>query len=146
MMVIPTLSVARLQDQHAISRHDQAKKQKNERLLMTYNFRQYLFEDIALTCPGKKVVAASKTVCTVVYVKNKFFSAIDQFTTVITTTGKASGREDCVPLSISAQNVNSLNISSSLENWELKVGAIKKLGTDIIFISDLRLKKKRDLI
>jgi hypothetical protein len=42
--------------------------------------------------------------------------------------------------------VNSLNISSSLENWELKVGTIKKLGTDVIFISDLRLKKKTDLI
>jgi hypothetical protein len=73
MTVVPTLSVTRLQDQHAISRHDQAKKQKNERVLMIYNFRQYLFEDIVLTCPERKFVAASKTVCTVVYVKNKIF-------------------------------------------------------------------------
>jgi hypothetical protein len=63
--------VTRQQDKHANSRHNQAKKQKNERVLMIYNFRQNLFEDICLTCPERKVVAASKTVCIVVYVKKK---------------------------------------------------------------------------
>jgi exonuclease III len=74
--------------------------------------------------------------------KTNLLTAINQSTTVLSSTGEASRREGSVPLSISAQNVNSLNISSSLENWELKVGAIKKLGTAIIFISDPRLKKK----
>jgi exonuclease III len=56
--------------------------------------------------------------------------------------GAANNYDNMVPLSISAQNVNSLNISSSLENWELKVGAIKNMHSDIIFLSDLRLKRK----
>jgi hypothetical protein len=56
--------------------------------------------------------------------------------------GAANNYDDTVPLSISAQNVNSLNISSSQENWELKVGAIKNIHSDIIFLSDLRLKRK----
>jgi exonuclease III len=30
-----------------------------------------------------------------------------------------------------------------LENWELKVTAIKKIGTDVIFLSDLRLNNKQ---
>jgi exonuclease III len=46
-------------------------------------------------------------------------------------------------LSFAIQNCNSLNISSSIENWELKVTAIKKIGTDVIFLSDLRLKNKQ---
>jgi hypothetical protein len=29
-----------------------------------------------------------------------------------------------------------------MENWELKVNAIKHLGHDFIFLSDLRLKRK----
>jgi hypothetical protein len=74
MTVVPTLSISRQQDQHAFSRHDQAKKQKNERVLMICNFRQNLFEDIVLTCPERKFVATSNTVCTVVYVKKNFFS------------------------------------------------------------------------
>jgi hypothetical protein len=61
---------------------------------------------------------------------------------VILTAGAADSHDVGVPLSISAQNVNSLNISSSLENWELKVGAIKNIRSDVIFLSDLRLKRK----
>jgi exonuclease III len=50
-----------------------------------------------------------------------------------------------VNLSIASQNCNSLNITSSLENWELKVNAILSLQTDIILLSDLRLKRKDGL-
>jgi hypothetical protein len=74
MTVVLTLSVSRQQVQYAFSRHDQAKNQKNERWLMICNFRQNLFEVITRTCPERKSVATSNTVCTVVYVKEKICS------------------------------------------------------------------------
>jgi exonuclease III len=43
---------------------------------------------------------------------------------------------------LGAQNVNSFNISSNLENWELKVKAVMNTNTNLIFLSDLRLKRK----
>jgi hypothetical protein len=52
------------------------------------------------------------------------------------------GRGAWPPLSIAAQNVNSLNISSSISNWELKVNTIMRTNADLILLSDLRLKCK----
>jgi response regulator of citrate/malate metabolism len=45
-------------------------------------------------------------------------------------------------LSIAAQNVNSLNISSSISDWELKVNTIMRINADLIFLLDLHLKRK----
>ena len=47
-----------------------------------------------------------------------------------------------INLSISSQNCNSINVSSSYKNMCMKIAAICKLGTDIIFLSDVRLGKK----
>jgi exonuclease III len=43
------------------------------------------------------------------------------------------------------QNANSLNISSSVENWEIKVRSIMQQNKDIVFLSDLRLIRKDGL-
>jgi exonuclease III len=46
---------------------------------------------------------------------------------------------------VAAQNCNSLNISSNVTNWELKVKAIQSLNADFILLSDTRLKTKDGL-
>ena len=42
-------------------------------------------------------------------------------------------------LSISVQNCNSLNLTTNVHSYELKLAAIKELNTDIIFLCDTRL-------
>ena len=43
------------------------------------------------------------------------------------------------PISFSSQNVNSLNLTGSKANLDVKISSIKNLNTDVIFISDTRL-------
>ena len=43
------------------------------------------------------------------------------------------------PISFSSQNVNSLNLTGSKANFDVKISSIKNLNTDVIFISDTRL-------
>jgi hypothetical protein len=57
----------------------------------------------------------------------------------------AGEAEGPINLSIAAQNSNSLNVTSNLENWELKIKGIVSLQTDIILLSDIRLKRKDGL-
>ena len=47
-----------------------------------------------------------------------------------------------INLSISSQNCNSINVSSSYKNMCMKIAAICKLGTEVILLSDVRLGKK----
>ena len=42
-------------------------------------------------------------------------------------------------LTVSIQNCNSLNLTTNIRSYELKIAAIKSLNTDIIFLSDTRL-------
>ena len=46
-----------------------------------------------------------------------------------------------INISVSSQNCNSLN-SSSVKNMQKKIMAVSKLGTDIIFLCDIRLGTK----
>jgi exonuclease III len=48
---------------------------------------------------------------------------------------------DCPQLTISAQNCNSLNVSTECDRQLAKLIAITDLRTDIIFLSDIRLNK-----
>jgi exonuclease III len=48
-------------------------------------------------------------------------------------------------LTLSAQNCNSLNVTSNISNWEIKVKALRSLNSDLIFLSDTRLKSKDGL-
>ena len=47
-----------------------------------------------------------------------------------------------INVTVSAQNCNSLNISSSNRIMCTKIANIIKLGTDVIFLSDMRLGKR----
>ncbi len=48
---------------------------------------------------------------------------------------------DCPQVTISAQNCNSLNVSTECDKQLAKLIAITDLRTDIIFLSDIRLNK-----
>ena len=42
-------------------------------------------------------------------------------------------------LTFSLQNCNSLNLTANITSYELKIAALKRLNTDIVFLSDARL-------
>ena len=46
---------------------------------------------------------------------------------------------------VSAQNCNSLNLTTNIHSYELKQAAIKDLDTDIIFLSDTRLVSNKGI-
>ena len=48
-------------------------------------------------------------------------------------------------LSIACQNCNSLNLTTNLNSYDLKVAAIKSFATDIIFLSDTRLVSNKGI-
>ena len=52
-------------------------------------------------------------------------------------TGAVNGQN--INLSFATQNCNSLNMTTNVKNFELKIAAIKNLGTDIIFLCDTRM-------
>jgi len=53
--------------------------------------------------------------------------------------------EDKINIDFSIQNVNSLNVSSTNKSsLKLKLYAVTKIGTDVIFLSDVRLKDKNN--
>ena len=52
-----------------------------------------------------------------------------------------------IPLSltVSTQNCNSLNLTTNVRSYELKVAAIKNLDTDVIFLCDTRLVSNKGI-
>ena len=50
-----------------------------------------------------------------------------------------------INLSISIQNCNSLNLTTNVHSYELKLAAIKELNTDIIFLSDKQLVSNKGI-
>ena len=48
-------------------------------------------------------------------------------------------------LSVSTQNCNSLNLTTNIRSYDLKIAAIKNLCTDIIFLCDTRLVSCRGI-
>ena len=53
--------------------------------------------------------------------------------------------DSIINLSVSTQNCNSLNLTTNIHIYELKLAAIKDLNTDIIFLSDTRLVSNKGI-
>ena len=58
---------------------------------------------------------------------------------------KGAANNSIINLSVSAQNCNSLNLTTNIHSYVLKLAAIKDLNTDIIFLSDTRLVSKKGI-
>ena len=48
-------------------------------------------------------------------------------------------------LTVATQNCNSLNLTTNIRSYELKIAAIKNLDTDIIFLCDTRLVSNKGI-
>ena len=53
--------------------------------------------------------------------------------------GAAAESPRALELSIAIQNCNSLNLTTNVKSYELKIAAIKSFCTDIVFLCDTRL-------
>ena len=53
--------------------------------------------------------------------------------------GAAAEPPRALELSIAIQNCNSLNLTTNVKSYELKIAAIKSFCTDIVFLCDTRL-------
>ena len=58
----------------------------------------------------------------------------------------AAGAVNNIQLTFSAQNCNLLNAGSGSSSFDHKIAAIKTLGTDIIFLSDIRLASTQGVL
>ena len=58
----------------------------------------------------------------------------------------APGSRPGFKISVSSQNCNSLNVVSSIKNQDLKISAIVGYKTDVIFLSDVRLNGKEQVV
>jgi exonuclease III len=57
--------------------------------------------------------------------------------------GAANNTKLC--LTFATQNCNSLNLTTNIKNFEIKIAAIKTLGTDVIFLCDTRIISKKGI-
>ena len=51
-----------------------------------------------------------------------------------------------VELTVATQNCNSLNLTTNIRSYELKISAIKNLDTDIIFLCNTRLVSNKGTV
>ena len=50
-----------------------------------------------------------------------------------------------ISLTVSTQNCNSLNLTTNVRSYELKIAAIKNLNTDVICLCDTRLVSSKGI-
>ena len=53
--------------------------------------------------------------------------------------------ENLLQLSVSCQNCNSLNLTTSMQSYDIKIAALKALNTDIILLCDTRLVSNKGI-